>query len=385
MSRSLLARGLVGTTTRTSARRRTPIGLIDHLDPEVDDLLEPPLPRALPRVHGRRVRAAVRGDGEGAGSMWRQGRQSAPLQGQLLLERRSREHRAGGHWDRARREAEGVGCGLDGVPRRRHARRRRDVRVAEHRVALAAPVLFVVENNHYAQSTPVELELAGSIAARGAAFGVEVDELDTTDVEVIHERAGAAVARIRETGAPFFLVLNTYRFSPHSVGRSARPGRDRGAPHADLCSLRARDSTTTSARRSRRGVKSASPRPSRLPMPRRPRRPESLREYRRPEARRPGPQRDAAHDLRRARRRRPLRRGRARSVRRVQGDGRPERRVSRPRARRRSARRRSSASLREWRCADAPILEIMFGDFIALGLDQVVNGISKFRECTTIR
>jgi len=27
-----------------------------------------------------------------------------------------------------------------------------------------------------------------------------------------------------------------------------------------------------------------------------------------------------------------------------------------------------------------PILEIMFGDFIALGLDQIVNGISKFRE-----
>jgi pyruvate/2-oxoglutarate/acetoin dehydrogenase E1 component len=27
-----------------------------------------------------------------------------------------------------------------------------------------------------------------------------------------------------------------------------------------------------------------------------------------------------------------------------------------------------------------PILEIMFGDFIALGYDQVVNGISKFRE-----
>ncbi len=27
-----------------------------------------------------------------------------------------------------------------------------------------------------------------------------------------------------------------------------------------------------------------------------------------------------------------------------------------------------------------PILEIMFGDFVTLGLDQVVNGISKFRE-----
>jgi TPP-dependent pyruvate/acetoin dehydrogenase alpha subunit len=84
------------------------------------------------------------------------------------------------------------------------------------------PVLFVVENNHYAQSTPVELELAGSIAARGAAFGVEVDELDTTDVEAIHETAGRAVGRIRDTGAPFFLVLNTYRFSPHSKSDDQR-------------------------------------------------------------------------------------------------------------------------------------------------------------------
>ena len=84
------------------------------------------------------------------------------------------------------------------------------------------PVLFVVENNHYAQSTPVELELAGSIAARGAAFGVETDELDTTDVEAIHEASGRAVERIRETGAPFFLVLNTYRFSPHSKSDDQR-------------------------------------------------------------------------------------------------------------------------------------------------------------------
>jgi TPP-dependent pyruvate/acetoin dehydrogenase alpha subunit len=84
------------------------------------------------------------------------------------------------------------------------------------------PVLFVVENNHYAQSTPVELELAGSIAARGAAFGIETAELDTTDVEVIHAEAGRAVSRIRETGAPFFLVLNTYRFSPHSKSDDQR-------------------------------------------------------------------------------------------------------------------------------------------------------------------
>jgi TPP-dependent pyruvate/acetoin dehydrogenase alpha subunit len=84
------------------------------------------------------------------------------------------------------------------------------------------PVLFVVENNHYAQSTPVELELAGSISARAAAFGVETAELATTDVEEIHAEAGRAVARIRESGEPFFLVLDTYRYSPHSKGDDNR-------------------------------------------------------------------------------------------------------------------------------------------------------------------
>jgi TPP-dependent pyruvate/acetoin dehydrogenase alpha subunit len=84
------------------------------------------------------------------------------------------------------------------------------------------PVLFVVENNHYAQSTPVEQELAGSIPARGAAFGIETADRDTTDVQEIHEAAGHAVARIRETGEPYFLVLDTYRFSPHSKGDDNR-------------------------------------------------------------------------------------------------------------------------------------------------------------------
>jgi TPP-dependent pyruvate/acetoin dehydrogenase alpha subunit len=84
------------------------------------------------------------------------------------------------------------------------------------------PVLFVVENNHYAQSTPIELALAGSIPARGAAFGIELEELGTTDVEVIHEAAGRALAHVRETGTPFFLVLDTYRFSPHSKSDDQR-------------------------------------------------------------------------------------------------------------------------------------------------------------------
>jgi TPP-dependent pyruvate/acetoin dehydrogenase alpha subunit len=84
------------------------------------------------------------------------------------------------------------------------------------------PLLVVVEHNGYAQSTPSQLQLAGDVQARAAAFGIETHRLDTTDVTLVREAAAAAVAHIRETGGPFFLVLDTYRFSPHSKGDDFR-------------------------------------------------------------------------------------------------------------------------------------------------------------------
>lgn len=84
------------------------------------------------------------------------------------------------------------------------------------------PLLVVVEDNHYAQTTPKRLGVAGDIPARAAAFGIETAALDTTDVEEIHAAAGRAVEYVRTTGKPFFLVLHTYRFSPHSKGDDFR-------------------------------------------------------------------------------------------------------------------------------------------------------------------
>jgi TPP-dependent pyruvate/acetoin dehydrogenase alpha subunit len=84
------------------------------------------------------------------------------------------------------------------------------------------PLLMVVENNFYAQSTPSHLTVAGSIPERARAFGVESRQLETTDVEAIQDAARDATTTIRETGRPFFLVLDTYRFSPHSKGDDNR-------------------------------------------------------------------------------------------------------------------------------------------------------------------
>jgi TPP-dependent pyruvate/acetoin dehydrogenase alpha subunit len=84
------------------------------------------------------------------------------------------------------------------------------------------PLLIVVEDNRYAQTTPREIAVAGSVPARAEAFGVAADILDTTDVRAVHDAAGRAVETVRATGRPFMLVLETYRLAAHSKGDDTR-------------------------------------------------------------------------------------------------------------------------------------------------------------------
>ncbi len=86
-----------------------------------------------------------------------------------------------------------------------------------------APILFVLENNHIAQTTPVEAGVAGDIAARFGAFGIPVNQLDSSDVLEIRPLAGELLAKVRAQGGPQALVLHTWRFGPHSKGDDTRP------------------------------------------------------------------------------------------------------------------------------------------------------------------
>ncbi|MEX2143858.1 MAG: thiamine pyrophosphate-dependent dehydrogenase E1 component subunit alpha [Anaerolineales bacterium] len=85
-----------------------------------------------------------------------------------------------------------------------------------------APILFVLENNHIAQTTPIQLALAGSITARFAAFGIPYRELDSSDVQQTSAAAGAEFFALRKTGGPRALVVHTQRFGPHSKGDDTR-------------------------------------------------------------------------------------------------------------------------------------------------------------------
>lgn len=84
------------------------------------------------------------------------------------------------------------------------------------------PVLFLVENNRYAQSTPVHLHLAGKITARFEAFGIPAEEIDTADVSLIAASADREANLVREGSGPRAIVIDTYRFAPHSKGDDTR-------------------------------------------------------------------------------------------------------------------------------------------------------------------
>lgn len=85
-----------------------------------------------------------------------------------------------------------------------------------------APILYVLEDNRIAQTTPVELTLAGDIAARFRAFGIPTQELDSSDVMEIQPLAGKLFSEVRANAAPRALVLHTCRFGPHSKGDDTR-------------------------------------------------------------------------------------------------------------------------------------------------------------------
>lgn len=84
------------------------------------------------------------------------------------------------------------------------------------------PMLFVVENNQIAQTTPVQLALAGDIQKRFEAFGIASLSKDTSDIVEIGEMAKTFIDATRSEQRPHALIIDTFRFGPHSKGDDSR-------------------------------------------------------------------------------------------------------------------------------------------------------------------
>ncbi len=86
----------------------------------------------------------------------------------------------------------------------------------------SVPILFVLENNHIAQTTPIELNIAGDISKRFEAFGIKSEVIDTSDVVEIHDTAVHILSKIKGESTPQAMLVDTNRFGPHSKGDDTR-------------------------------------------------------------------------------------------------------------------------------------------------------------------
>ena len=85
------------------------------------------------------------------------------------------------------------------------------------------PLLIVLEDNKYSQSTAQHETLAGDILSRAAAFGIEAVTANSWDWKGLHEVAGGLIKKIRFDSKPRFLHIETYRLKAHSKGDDNRP------------------------------------------------------------------------------------------------------------------------------------------------------------------
>ena len=85
--------------------------------------------------------------------------------------------------------------------------------------AWRAPVLFVCENNLYATATPF-IDVTGNpdIAGRAAAYGMPGECVDGQDVLAVRAAATRAIDRARAGDGPTLLECRTYRYVGHHEG-----------------------------------------------------------------------------------------------------------------------------------------------------------------------
>ena len=85
---------------------------------------------------------------------------------------------------------------------------------------LETPVLFIVENNRYAYSTPVSEQYAAGTELwhRAAAYGIPGSVLDCTeDVSATLRTISAAIEQVRRTGRPMLIEAKVLRLRGHAA------------------------------------------------------------------------------------------------------------------------------------------------------------------------
>jgi len=82
--------------------------------------------------------------------------------------------------------------------------------------ALRLPVLFVCENNEYAEYTArADTMVIKDVAERAAAYGMPSRIVDGMDARAVHDATAQALESVRAGEGPYFLECKTYRYYNH--------------------------------------------------------------------------------------------------------------------------------------------------------------------------
>ena len=80
------------------------------------------------------------------------------------------------------------------------------------------PVVFFINNNQYAYSTPVSLQMpVENVADRAPAYGIPGEVIDGNDVLAVYRSADRAVAWARSGKGPYMVEYKTFRMTGHSA------------------------------------------------------------------------------------------------------------------------------------------------------------------------
>lgn len=81
------------------------------------------------------------------------------------------------------------------------------------------PVLFVCENNRYAESTPYWQQVpVEDLVSRGAAYDMKSMSIDGNDIVAVYEATVEAAEFARSGNGPVYMVFETKRLEGHYVG-----------------------------------------------------------------------------------------------------------------------------------------------------------------------
>ncbi len=88
--------------------------------------------------------------------------------------------------------------------------------------AYSIPVMFIVEDNQYAMSTKRIDVIAGDVATRMRGFDIHTLEIESTDLDALKEFFDEAFSYLHNTRKPICAIVHNYRLGAHSKGDDTR-------------------------------------------------------------------------------------------------------------------------------------------------------------------